>query len=384
MKYGAQWDVGGDEPGRYTFATVLVGRSDLSREGLARILSAGGFQVAGSASRVSELDPISIRSDQPLLLIIDAGADLETAIKDIEVTKQERPAARIAVLAGGDDIRDLVSLFRAGAHACLARKATLDVFLKSLELVMLGETLLPQAALAFILGHEDERPAHRIWSPSDDPTAKFKVGDSVKCVDNDGVPVGPENNAPRLSAQETRILRNLAEGHSNKAIARAFEIAEATVKVHVKAILRKIKVTNRTQAALWAMHNPPPPESGKEDRSPELAPAAVQPTPPSDAGIDGDSPIQPPGAELPAAGHAVAETTAESLSAHNVKAKLGSAFLQQRRTPLAQRGIAEEKERLANLAAKTHHLRELRQLRESAEREALERGSGAARFAISS
>jgi hypothetical protein len=54
-----------------------------------------------------------------------------------------------------------------------------------------------------------------------------------------------------------------------------------------------------------------------------------------------------------------------------VKGKLGSAFLQQRCTPLAERGIAEEKERLANLAAKTHHLRELRQLRERAEREAL-------------
>jgi two-component system nitrate/nitrite response regulator NarL len=384
MKYRAQSDVGGDEPRRYAFATVLVGGSGLSGEGLARILTAGGFQVAGSASRVSELVQNSIRPDQPLLLIIDAGADLETAIQEIEVTKQERPAARIAVLAGGDDIRDLASLFRAGAHACFARKTTPEVFLKSLELVMLGETLLPQAVLPFILEREDEasggarrclddeRPADRIWSPND-PTAKFKVGDSVKCVNNDGAPVGPESNgAPRLSAQETRILGRLAEGCSNKAIARAFEIAEATVKVHVKAILSKIRVTNRTQAAVWAMHNPLPPDWGKEDRSPELAPAAVQPTPPSDAGIDGDNPFQPAGAELLAAGHAVEETTAETLSARNVKSKLGNALLQQRPTPLAARLIAEEKERLANLAAKTHHLRELRQLRETAEREALE------------
>ena len=52
----------------------LSARSDLSREGLARILSAGGIQVAGSASRVSELVQNSIRPDQPLLLIIDVGA----------------------------------------------------------------------------------------------------------------------------------------------------------------------------------------------------------------------------------------------------------------------------------------------------------------------
>jgi two-component system nitrate/nitrite response regulator NarL len=45
----------------------------------------------------------------------------------------------------------------------------------------------------------------------------------------------------------------LIEGDSNKAIARKIDIAEATVKVHVKAILRKIRVHNRTQAAIWAM-----------------------------------------------------------------------------------------------------------------------------------
>ncbi|SDR63868.1 two-component system, NarL family, nitrate/nitrite response regulator NarL [Rhizobiales bacterium GAS113] len=325
--------------GSQTFATVLVGRSGLSREGLARILNAGGFQVVGSASRVSELVQNSIRPDQPLVLIIEVGDDVETAIKEIELIKQERPAARIAVLAGSDQIRDLVSLFRAGAHACFAREATPDVFLKSLELLMLGETLLPQAALSFILGREDEArrgvrrdldgelPADRIWSPSNDPTtARFKVGDNVKCVNSNGTPAESERHgAPHLSAQETRILRRLTEGSSNKVIARAIEIAEATVKVHVKAILRKIGVNNRTQAAMWAMRNPPP-EWGKEDRSPE-------PTPPSDAGIDGDSPIQPPCAEWPAAGHAVEETTAESLSARNVKSKLWNAFLQQRPTP---------------------------------------------------
>jgi two-component system nitrate/nitrite response regulator NarL len=50
-------------------------------------------------------------------------------------------------------------------------------------------------------------------------------------------------------------LRCLIEGDSNKAIARKNDIAEATVKVHVKAILRKIRVSNRTQAAIWAMNN---------------------------------------------------------------------------------------------------------------------------------
>jgi DNA-binding CsgD family transcriptional regulator len=57
------------------------------------------------------------------------------------------------------------------------------------------------------------------------------------------------------SRSDQRLLRCLIEGYSNKCIARKIDIAEATVKVHVKAILRKIRVQNRTQAAIWGMNN---------------------------------------------------------------------------------------------------------------------------------
>jgi two-component system nitrate/nitrite response regulator NarL len=56
----------------------------------------------------------------------------------------------------------------------------------------------------------------------------------------------------KLSAREVQILNCLRQGAPNKAIARRLEVAEATVKVHIKAILRKIGVANRTQAAMWA------------------------------------------------------------------------------------------------------------------------------------
>ena len=63
------------------------------------------------------------------------------------------------------------------------------------------------------------------------------------------------NCSPHLSARQTAILRCLVEGESNKVIARKMKIADATVKVHVKTILRKIRVDNRTQAAIWAIRN---------------------------------------------------------------------------------------------------------------------------------
>jgi DNA-binding NarL/FixJ family response regulator len=55
-----------------------------------------------------------------------------------------------------------------------------------------------------------------------------------------------------LSAKEAEVLRHLCLGSANKIIARRFGIAEATVKIHVKAILRKLGARNRTEAAVWA------------------------------------------------------------------------------------------------------------------------------------
>jgi two-component system nitrate/nitrite response regulator NarL len=62
-------------------------------------------------------------------------------------------------------------------------------------------------------------------------------------------------NHHELSQREARILDGLVKGHPNKVIARMCDVTEATVKVHMKSILRKIRVENRTQAAIWAMAN---------------------------------------------------------------------------------------------------------------------------------
>jgi two-component system nitrate/nitrite response regulator NarL len=60
---------------------------------------------------------------------------------------------------------------------------------------------------------------------------------------------------PKLSEREIQILDGLVKGYANKVIARRCDISEATVKVHMKSILRKIRVGNRTQAAIWALEH---------------------------------------------------------------------------------------------------------------------------------
>jgi two-component system nitrate/nitrite response regulator NarL len=111
-----------------------------------------------------------------------------------------------------------------------------DVFIKSIELVMMGETIFLPEFMSFVLGSEGD-PA-----PRDENNQETLIRTE-------------RTLAPQLSTREKSILRCLIEGDSNKCIARKIDIAEATVKVHVKAILRKIRVQNRTQAAIWGMNN---------------------------------------------------------------------------------------------------------------------------------
>ena len=66
---------------------------------------------------------------------------------------------------------------------------------------------------------------------------------------------GPQHSVRGLSPREREILQLLVTGASNKLIATRLGITEATVKVHLKTLLRKIDVNNRTQAAIWAMNN---------------------------------------------------------------------------------------------------------------------------------
>ena len=225
------------------FATVLVGPSALLREGLTRILSVANFRILASAPCVDDLVLTALPQHGSVLLIIDAGGDLDAAVGQVERFKEQHPAGRIAVLADHNLFSDIVSAFRAGANAYFIKVAPCDAFIKSLELVMLGETIFPAAILSMLLDREDD----------DDDEHETIVHGVRKTA---GVLLRAESNdTPRLSVRERCILNCLIEGDSNKLIARRIDIAEATVKVHVKAIFRKIRVHNRTQAAIWAMNN---------------------------------------------------------------------------------------------------------------------------------
>jgi DNA-binding NarL/FixJ family response regulator len=225
---------------RQSFATILIGKSILLREGLARILRSANFRILVSASGADDLLTSTLQPKRPLFLIVHTGADFDSALEQIKVLRDRHPSGRIAIVADHYRLADLVSAFRAGANGYFVNVMTCDAFIKSIELVMMGETVFPPAFLSLALNAEGQR-LEDILPRDENKEAIIVPGEDIM--------------APQLSPREKSILRCLIEGDSNKSIARKIDIAEATVKVHVKAILRKIRVQNRTQAAIWGMSN---------------------------------------------------------------------------------------------------------------------------------
>ena len=225
---------------RQSFAIILVGKSILLREGLARILRSANFRILAAVSCADDLLPSKRHLHQPLFLVVHTGDDFDAAVEQIELFRDQHPGGRIAIVADHYRLSELVSAFRAGANGYFADVMTCDAFIKSIELVMMGETIFPPAFLSFVLDPEGDRLGQA--APRDENSQAILIRN--------------ENTlAPQLSTREKSILCCLIEGDSNKCIARKIDIAEATVKVHVKAILRKIRVHNRTQAAIWGMNN---------------------------------------------------------------------------------------------------------------------------------
>lgn len=221
------------------FPTVIVGANPLLRDSLARFLQKSSFDVVAFGSCTDELSLPTLPSDCAILLIIDGCDQPGETCEQIERFKRNHPLGRIVVLANHSTPTDIARVLRSGANGYFATIATCDDFIKSLELVMGGQTVLPSEALLPIMLRN---AAGRRNTVSRLTTAPAEV------------PIGSAD-VPLFSVRELYILRCLTEGSSNKLIARECEIAEGTVKVHVKAIMRKIKVKNRTQAAIWALNN---------------------------------------------------------------------------------------------------------------------------------
>ncbi|WP_201865204.1 LuxR C-terminal-related transcriptional regulator [Microvirga soli] len=238
--YKPNWMLGLPQSGspEAVVTTALVCNSSIVRSGLQQVLLGTPFVVAVSASPADPCKIYDTVSD-PALVIIEATQNTGLMLEVVRQVTERSQGARIVVLADRLDLGFMRLAHEAGLDGfCIAASGP-AVLIKSLELVMLGATVIPSVML--------RSTVNELLQNTDQSLQDYSVDE----------PKLSELTSRKLSVREAQILNCLSQGASNKVIARKLDITEATIKVHIKAILRKIGVVNRTQAAIWATKHLP-------------------------------------------------------------------------------------------------------------------------------
>jgi two-component system, NarL family, nitrate/nitrite response regulator NarL len=214
--------------------TVLISRNPLMRAGIGSILAGTAFAVADDAPGDGS-DMAEIAQGAPILCIIGESRSVPDLVETVVGLKARCPFARVVAVTDHLAPNALWRACQAGLDGLCLPTMSRDTLVKAFELVMLGETFIPaklalEAASQASVRAESRAEPFAVVRSAQDSAAKTR----------------------RLSSREAEILHCLMEGAPNKTIARKLDVAEATVKIHVKAILRKIGAANRTQAAMWA------------------------------------------------------------------------------------------------------------------------------------
>ena len=216
---------------------LIIDDHTLFREGLESLLSRRQIDVVASVGDGNEGIRL-VGELEPDIILLDMRMPDINGLAVLSKLKEQGVKMPIAILTTSTDERDLVESLRTGARGYLLKDMEPDSLVIALRDIVDGNTVVAPT-LAPVL-------------------AKVVQGN---------FPELEESKSPfeHLTPRETEILSLLAEGQSNKVIARNLGISDGTVKLHVKAILRKLNIHSRVEAAVLAvehgMKNSPPGES---------------------------------------------------------------------------------------------------------------------------
>ncbi len=211
------------------FLVLVVERNRLFREGLKRIFEGSPFEVRREAGNFDEILGTPNDEIPPDLVLTDLAENGANFVEQISTLRSRLPGLRIVVLTDRISNASLATALDAGVDGYLLKDMSADALQQSLRLVMLGEKVFPTGLAHLLIAGRLKEPGR-----------------------TNGL---AQLATPGLSDREVEILTCLLNGMSNKVIANQLHISEGTVKVHLKGILKKINVRNRTQAAIWAINN---------------------------------------------------------------------------------------------------------------------------------
>lgn len=200
---------------------LVVDDHALIREGLRTTLRrlADDVDILEAANRAAALESAARNPDLDLVLL-DLNLPGEAGFSALEALRNQYPDLPIIVLSGNDDRETVRGAIERGVLGFVPKSSSNEVMLSAIRLVLSGGVYLPPQIL-------DLRPP-----------ASAEKGDP-----------GAQLN---LTQRELDVLALMLQGKSNKVISRELGLAEGTVKIHVTAVLKALRVTSRTQAVVAA------------------------------------------------------------------------------------------------------------------------------------
>ena len=253
-------------------ATIIIEPHLLVREALESLIKNYRYRVVCSVGSTADIDSSTMVGDGPRLVILGADST-DDAIAEAVSIRQLWSNTKIVLLFEHASVADYQKLLTSEVDGCVPLFASPETLVRTLDLVTIEDARVVVTANARspAVRPSPTRKGRQPGAETDgaSPGSTDGGSKSINVVNMPGTKSAANGslaarsnghadstqNGPRLSEREAQILDGLVKGHANKTIARTCDITEATVKVHMKSILRKIQVANRTQAAVWALEH---------------------------------------------------------------------------------------------------------------------------------
>lgn len=201
---------------------LIVDDHPLFRKGVIQLIQAATeFRLVGEATGGREGVALAL-SLQPDMILLDLNMKDMNGVEVLKTLKDAGLDARIIMLTVSDQAEDLMAALQAGADGYLLKDMEPEELMRQLTEAARGKLAISEGLTRLLVASLREKSR----------------------------PVSPSEAG--LTEQESCILDHLIEGKSNKLIARDIGIAEGTVKVHVKHLLKKLNLRSRVEAAVWA------------------------------------------------------------------------------------------------------------------------------------
>jgi two-component system response regulator DegU len=212
---------------------MIIDRQSFFRSGVRQALSEQvGFRVLEGAPNDESLD--IIEDESPDVILLDINYPALSGLEMGRKISRRYPGSKVIMLSPNSSDDELFEVIKTGAVAYLNKNTTIEELVSVIRRACLGEYPINDSLI--------NRPtvAEHVLRQFRDIVSAGKVLETV--------------TAP-LTYRETQILNYIAQGNSNKQIARILEISEQTIKNHVSSILRKLNANDRAHAVALAMRN---------------------------------------------------------------------------------------------------------------------------------